>query len=268
MFNIEDVREVIDRIREENGFEKVPYVIEELIYDEENDRLFIIGQDRTDKSAIIGNSFVIGKLKEALGVKQITVYSKLDLLIKRKKIEEHLKLIEGTHVEFLKPILEAELEYPPMRWPKLQNNGRALVFLSIYAKALLGFAEAFGLEPVKVGIKYAFPQIEYEPIEGDKLWIYEPNEEALIKEAKERGLDIVMSDFPFSVKFREDIALINPMRLLYVPHFRIKHLFGFIFPTRPFIDKIAFLDFILRLARDTLMEPTDGARLIWSVWRR
>ena len=56
MFSKEEIAERINRIREDNGFPTVPFVIDEVRYDEEEDKLFIIAKDRSDKSAIIGNS--------------------------------------------------------------------------------------------------------------------------------------------------------------------------------------------------------------------
>ncbi|WP_456398692.1 hypothetical protein [Palaeococcus sp. (in: euryarchaeotes)] len=268
MFAPEELKREIERIRRENGFEVVPFVIEDVIYDESEGRLFIIGQDRADKSAIIGNSFVIGKLKEKLGVKQITVYSNLDLLLRKRELEKNMNLIEGTFLEFLIPLLKAELNYPPMRWPEIKNNGKALVFLSVYADALVGFARAFGLEPLKVGIRHSFPHLEYEPIEGTPREIFFPDEEKLLGIAEERDLRIIIADFSFGVKFAGDMALINPMRLLQIPHFRIKHIFGFRFPAYTHLDKRAALDFFLKLADDNLLEPTDGANLIWKAWKK
>lgn len=270
MFTPEELKREIESIRRENGFEVVPFVIEDVIYDEREDRLFIIGQDRADKSAIIGNSFVVGKLKQKLGVKQITVYSNLDLLLRRRELERNVELIRGTFLEFLIPLLKAELNYPPMRWPEIknENEGKALIFLSVYADALLGFARAFGLKPVRVGIRHSFPHIEYEPMEGTPREIFFPDEEKLMEIAGEKDLRIIMSDFPFAVKFRENMALINPMRLLQIPHFRIKHIFGFRFPAYTHLDKKAALDFFLKLAEDNLLEPTDGANLIWKAWKK
>lgn len=270
MFTPEELKREIESIRRENGFEVVPFVIEDVIYDEREDRLFIIGQDRADKSAIIGNSFVVGKLKQKLGVKQITVYSNLDLLLRRRELERNVEVIRGTFLEFLIPLLKAELNYPPMRWPEIknENEGKALIFLSVYADALLGFARAFGLKPVRVGIRHSFPHIEYEPMEGTPREIFFPDEEKLMEIAGEKDLRIIMSDFPFAVKFRENMALINPMRLLQIPHFRIKHIFGFRFPAYTHLDKKAALDFFLKLAEDNLLEPTDGANLIWKAWKK
>lgn len=267
VFTPEEITEEIIAIRRENGFDIVPFVIEDVIYEAEKGRLYIIGQDRADKSAIIGNSFVVGKLKERLGVERITVHSKLELLIKRRNIMENIGRIKGTWLEFLLPIMEAELNYPPMRWPRVGGE-RALIFLSIYGKALLGFARDFGMSAEVVGIRYSFPRLEFEPLDGSPREIFFPNEEKLTSLARERGINIVMADFPYGVRFRDGVALVNPMRLLHIPHFRLKHIYGFEFPAYSHVDGMAALDFFVKLAEDGLLEPTDGAELIWTAWRR
>ncbi len=266
MFTKELIAEKVREIRKKHGFENVPFFIDEVIYDSEGDKLFIIARDRSDKSAIIGNSFVIGKLRKELGVKQVTVYSKLDLLIKRKKVRENIGRIKGTYLEFLNPILKAELKFPPRKWPELKDNGEALVFLSFNAKAMVGFAEKVGLIPVKVGIKYAFPKWEYEAIEGSPREILFPDENKLIEIAKERGLRIIISDFPFDLKFKESITLLNPLRFLHMGFFEAKYFFGFEKPV--ILDKKALVDFVVSYVYEGLMESTDGANLIWRGWRR
>jgi len=266
MFSKEEIAERINRIREDNGFPTVPFVIDEVRYDEEEDKLFIIAKDRSDKSAIIGNSFVIGKLREELGIKQVTVYSKLDLIIKGKKLEENLRRIKNTFLEFLTPIIEAEFNFPPRKWPTLSNNGRALVFLSFNAKAMVGFAEKVGLEAERVGIKYTFPKMEYEAMEGSLKELFFPDERKLIDIAKERDLKIIIADFPFDLKINENIALLNPLRFLHIGFFEAKYFFGFERPVR--VDKDAMIDFVVDMVAEGLMESTDGANLIWWAMKK
>ena len=266
MFTAEAIAERVNKIRKENGFPLVPFVIDEIRYDSENDKLFIIARDRSDKSAIIGNSFVIGKLREELGVKQVTVYSKLDLLIKQKKLKENLERIKGTFLEFLTPIIEAELSFPPRKWPELKVNERALVFLSFNAKAMIGFAEKLGLDAEKVGLKYTFPKISYEPIEGSLRELFYPDEKKLTEIAKEKGLKIAIADFPFGLKITNDVALLNPLRFLHIGFFEAKYFFGFEKPVQ--IDKEAMINFVVDMVAEGLMESTDGANLIWWAWKK
>ncbi len=265
MLTLREIAEIIRRIRMENDFPDTPFRIDELRYDEEGDKLFIIAHDRTDKSVIIGNSFVIGKLREELGVRQVTVYSNLDLEIKRMKLEKNAERIRGTSLDFLLPIVEAELKFPPRRWPEVKTDKKGLIFLSFNAKALLGFAESFGMKYKAVGISYAFPKLRYEAIEGHPKEIFFPDEGKLLELAKDMKADIIMSDFPFDVEFKENIAFLNPMRFFHIGFFELKYFFGF---ERPVIyDRETLIEFITALVYEGLMESTDGANLIWRMWK-
>ncbi|MCD6524085.1 MAG: hypothetical protein J7K48_03695 [Thermococcus sp.] len=261
-----DISKLVQEIRREYGLPESPFRIDEVRYDKEGDKLFIIAHDRTDKSVIIGNSLVIGKLRKRLGVRQVTVYSNLDLEIKRRKLEEAKKLISGTELEFLLPIIEAERKFPPRKWPDVSGDIKTLVFLSFNAKALLGFADRLNLPYEAVGIRYAFPKLKYEPVEAEPREIFFPDEGKLIGIAKERGAKLVLADFPFGLKFKDGVVLLNPFRLLHIGFFELKYLFGF---ERPVIyDKKALVDFVVSLTYEGLMESTDGANIIWRMWRK
>ena len=65
MFTKEFILEEVNLIRDEIGHEKVDISIEEIYYD--NNELWIITEDRPDKSAIIGKGgWVVGKLGKNL----------------------------------------------------------------------------------------------------------------------------------------------------------------------------------------------------------
>ena len=266
MFTVDEISELVREIRRENGFPDSPFRIDEVRYDPEGDKLFIIAHDRTDKSVVIGNSFVIGKLRERLGVKQLTVYSNLDLEIKRRKLEEAERLVRGTELGFLLPIIEAEKRFPPRKWPEVKGDVKTLVFLSFNAKALTGFAEGLGLPYETVGIRYAFPRIKYEPLDGEPREVFFPDEGKLAKLAKKKGAKLVLADFPFGLEWMDGIALLNPFRLLHIGFFELKYLFGF---EKPIVyDKKALVEFVVNLTYEGLMESTDGANLIWRMWRK
>ena len=266
MFTAGEISELVRGIRRENGFPDSPFRIDEVRYDPEGDKLFIIAHDRTDKSVIIGNSFVIGKLRERLKVRQLTVYSNLDLEIKRKKLEKAERLVKGTELEFLLPIIEAERNFPPRKWPGVRGNVKTLVFLSFNAKALIGFVERLNLPYEAVGIRHAFPKLDYEPLDGEPREIFFPDEGKLVKLAGKREAKLVLADFPFGLRWEGEIALMNPFRLLHIGFFELKYLFGF---EKPVVyDKRALIDFVVNLTHEGLMESTDGANLIWRMWRK
>ncbi|WP_456365415.1 hypothetical protein [Thermococcus sp.] len=266
MFTVEEIQELVRQVRRGHNLPESPFRIDEVRYEGEGDKLFIIAHDRTDKSVVIGNSLVIGKLRERLGVRQVTVYSNLDLQIKRRKLEKAEKLVKGTGLEFLLPIIEAEKHFPPRKWPSVKGSVKTLVFLSFNAKALLGFAGRLALPYKAVGIRYAFPKLEYEPVEGKPRELLFPDEGKLVKLAREKNGKLVLADFPFGLRWREEIALLNPFRFLHIGFFELKYLFGFEFPTM--VDYDALIRFVAELTYEGLMESTDGANLIWHYWRR
>ncbi|AEO14012.1 hypothetical protein [Thermococcus sp. AM4] len=262
---VEDVSRLVREIRLEHGLPETPFRIDEVRYDPKGDKLFIIAHDRTDKSVVIGNSLVIGKLRERLGVKQVTVYSNLDLEIKRKRLDEAERLLP-KELEFLLPIIEAERKFPPREWPEVQGNLKTLVFLSFSARPLLGFAKALKLPYEAIGLKYSFPKLGYEAVEGDLRELFFPNEDRLVRIAGERGARLVLTDFPFPLDEKGEVYLLNPFRLLHIGFFELKYFFGFEFPTM--VDKEALLEFVAKLTYDGLMESTDGAKVVWRYWRR
>ncbi|WP_457743125.1 hypothetical protein [Thermococcus sp.] len=263
MLTLEAISELVRKIRLEHGLPDSPFRIDEVRF--ANGKLYIIAHDRTDKSVVIGNSLVIGKLRERLGVKQVTVYSNLDLEIKRKKLEEAEEILP-KELGFLRPIIEAEKKFPPREWPKTWGNLETLVFLSFHAKPLLGFAEGFNLPYKAVGLKYTFPKLNYEPIEGELRELFYPDKDKLVRIAKERKAKLILADFPFSLREKEGIYLLNPFRLLHIGFFELKYLFGFEFPTM--VDYEALIKFVAELTYEGLMESTDGAKIVWRYWRR
>ncbi len=143
-----------------------------------------------------------------------------------------------------------------------------LIFLSFNARALVGFAEKLGLPYKAVGLKYAFPKLNYEPIEGEPRELFFPDEEKLVKIAKGgKGAGAGSCRLPVRTHVEGgDIALLNPFRFLHIGFFELKYLFGFDWPT--IVDKNALIDFVVGLTYEGLMESTDGANLIWRAWRR
>jgi len=266
MFTVQNIETLVREIRRRYNLPESPFKIDEVRYEEGEDKLFIIAHDRTDKSVVIGNSLVIGKLRERLKVKQVTVYSTLDLLIKRKKLEEAERLVMGTKLEFLKPIIEAEKRFPPRKWPNTKGNLKTLVFLSFNARPLRGFAERLGLPHWTVGLRHTFPEMEYEPVDGSLKELFFPDERKLLSLAKRKNTELILADFPFPLKEEKGLYLLNPFRLLHIGFFELKYFFGFEFPTM--VDHEALVEFIARLTYDGLMESTDGAKVIWRYWRR
>lgn len=90
------LKKMIEELREEIGHERVDVNIKETIFNKEKDELIIIAPDRSDKSVIIGKGgWVVGRLKEALGIGRVHVEAYTDLILKKYRIKLSLDKIES-----------------------------------------------------------------------------------------------------------------------------------------------------------------------------
>lgn len=96
MYNKEELINEIYTIREQIGHEKVDINITEVHFSEKENEMWIITQDRPDKSAIIGKGgWVVGKLREKLKINNIHVESYEDYIIKEYKLSLSKKVVEN-----------------------------------------------------------------------------------------------------------------------------------------------------------------------------
>ncbi len=94
MYSKEFILNEVNRIRDEIGHDKVNIFIEEIYFNENTNELWIITEDRPDKSAIIGKGgWVVGKLREKLALESIHVESYGDFLNKEYKLKLSKKTI-------------------------------------------------------------------------------------------------------------------------------------------------------------------------------
>ena len=99
MYTKEFILDEINHIREEIGHDKVNISIEEIYF--ENDEMWIITEDRPDKSAIIGKGgWVVGKRRERLNLESIHVESYGDFLNKEYKLKLSKKTIHNLDLDF------------------------------------------------------------------------------------------------------------------------------------------------------------------------
>ena len=96
MYTKESILDEVNAIRAEIGHEEVNISIEEIYF--ENNELWIITEDRPDKSAIIGKGgWVVGKLREKLGLESIHVESYGDFLNKEYKLRLSKKTVHNIN---------------------------------------------------------------------------------------------------------------------------------------------------------------------------
>ena len=100
-YNQSNLLKEINRIRNEIGHDEVSIQIKDIIYDKEENELWIITADRPDKSAIIGKGgWVVGRLREDLNLKSIHVESYGDYISKEYKMNLSLNRINEVLNEF------------------------------------------------------------------------------------------------------------------------------------------------------------------------
>ncbi|MDD5959521.1 MAG: ATPase [Methanobrevibacter wolinii] len=96
MVNKEDLIKNIKRIRKEIGHEDMEINIKELNYCDKTNELWIITDDRPDKSAIIGKGgWVVGRLREDLGYDSIHVESYTDFIQKEYRLKLSYKKLNS-----------------------------------------------------------------------------------------------------------------------------------------------------------------------------
>lgn len=102
MYTKEFILNEVNTIREEIGHDKVNIFIEELYFNENTNELWIITEDRPDKSAIIGKGgWVVGKLREKLGLESIHVESYGDFLNKDYKLKLSKKTMKNLDLNLV-----------------------------------------------------------------------------------------------------------------------------------------------------------------------
>ena len=100
MYTKEFILDEVNAIRQEIGHEKVNILIEEIYF--KNNELWIITEDRPDKSAIIGKGgWVVGKLREKLGLESIHVESYGDFLNKEYKLKLSKKTVNNLDLDLV-----------------------------------------------------------------------------------------------------------------------------------------------------------------------
>lgn len=109
----------IKRIRKEIGHEDININIKEINYNEDTNELWIITDDRPDKSAVIGKGgWVVGKLREELKYESIHVESYTDFTQKEYRLKLSYKKLDS----FLKSVHHDYFAYTPLM--NLKNTMR------------------------------------------------------------------------------------------------------------------------------------------------
>ena len=102
MYEKEFLLNEINKIRDEIGHDNVNIFIEKIYFNENTNELWIITEDRPDKSAIIGKGgWVVAKLREKLGLESIHVESYGDFLNKEYKLKLSKKTVNNLDLDLV-----------------------------------------------------------------------------------------------------------------------------------------------------------------------
>ncbi|MBR0271341.1 MAG: ATPase [Methanobrevibacter sp.] len=102
MYDEEFILNEVNAIRREIGHDEADIYIEEIHFNEDTNELWIITEDRPDKSAIIGKGgWVVGKLREKLDLESIHVESYGDFLQKEYKLKLSKRTVENLDLDLV-----------------------------------------------------------------------------------------------------------------------------------------------------------------------
>lgn len=169
MYSKENILEEVNQIREDIGHEKTDIYIEDIYYNEKNNEMWIITEDRPDKSAIIGKGgWVVGKLREKLKIDKIHVESYGDYLLKEYKLRLSWRTLnnfdnQSIGIENLKTLVKEKLDniynfnfYSYLKSSDFEqsNTHDAVVALSggVDSSFSLIIAEKLGFNPIAVTV--------------------------------------------------------------------------------------------------------------------
>jgi len=118
-----DLKSLIAQIRRDIGHKDVKVDILETLFDEPSGTLLIITPDRPEKSVVIGKGgWVVGRLREELGVNSIHVEAYSDFIVPQYRMELALAKLEKITLEYNHPynkpllnlikLLKARIENP------------------------------------------------------------------------------------------------------------------------------------------------------------
>ena len=169
MYTKEFLLAEINQIREEIGHDSADIFIEELYFSEKTNELWIITEDRSDKSAIIGKGgWVVGKLREKLNLESIHVESYGDFLNREYKLRLSKKTVHNLNLDLkglknLEKVIGDKLEsiysfnfetYFEENEFKESENVEAVVALSggVDSSFSLILAKKLGFNPIAVTV--------------------------------------------------------------------------------------------------------------------
>ena len=117
-----DLISLISKIRRYIGHKEVEVAISDIIFDEELGTLLIITPDRPEKSVIIGKGgWVVGRLREELGVNSIHVEAYSDFIVPQYRMRLALARLENITSEYIPQYNEPLLNLINLLKARIEN---------------------------------------------------------------------------------------------------------------------------------------------------
>jgi hypothetical protein len=229
MFSIDEISQEITAIRADFGFPTIVPRMKEIEYKKEQNKLWIIAEDRADKSNIIGYGKVVAELRKRLGVRSITVVSNLDLVKRKEILTKNLQSLQDDPVsvrlgEYIKN--ELNRENKGKKFPKM---GKSLVTPCRNLHAIT-LSEILGFDPIILSVRLTYPTLARkcesviieEKVENcDQC--REITREKAAEYAKKNNIPIVFGDFPEEIHY-DGTIMINPTTFFWLSRWKRKTL--------------------------------------------
>jgi len=263
MFSKDKILQDIISIRSKFGFPRIIPEIRETVYSEKKDTLYIIAEDRADKSNMIGSSRIIGELRKKLNIGYITVISYPDLLKKREILKKNLQKLKKDPVSIkLKEYLENELDLKG-EMINFPIEGKSLVIPCRNLHSVL-LSKILGFDPVILTVRLTYPNIirDHESIVIEEKiqdcdQCREITMEKALEYARENEIPIIFGDFDEDITY-DEVILLNPTKFFWLSRWERKNLVER--EDRCIrLKNDTFFKKILQEVYDGLCEPTIGA---------
>lgn len=140
-----DLKDLITKIRRDIGHKDVQVDISDLFFDEKEGNLLIITPDRPEKSVIIGKGgWVVGRLREELGVKSIHVEAYSDFIVPLYRMKLALTKLEEIISEYSLPESEPLINLSNLLKAHMKNPYNIESLLRKFPDTLLAFDRDHG----------------------------------------------------------------------------------------------------------------------------
>ncbi|MHC1605075.1 MAG: hypothetical protein ACXQTP_03795 [Candidatus Methanofastidiosia archaeon] len=268
----EHILDSILQIRKEIGaINRIPEITR---ITKSDDSLTIECEDRSDKSIVIGSGgWVVGKLGQQLGVGNITVESRLDNILHVKRLIASFREVDKIANESFKTFARNFIL-------KRKVKSFYAIVLGDESLWICGLMESVNSYPLLIHSEFIDKRVKeaYEKTRFVKVDMpsapYEERLSAMLENAlklvRTENIKTVLGPFPFSIKLKKDVTLVNPQLFFDITSWKNKNYEKKKFKSNIF--KMSDKNKVYRIIKTMdniylgLTEPSEGARVIYTCW--